>query len=54
MKSTLFKGLILIFLLLQTSFTEGVLAQLNSESALIYGDALPDAPELSARGDFKV
>lgn len=48
------KVLSLIFLLFQLFFTEGTFAQMNNESAFVIGDALPDAPELAARGTFKV
>ena len=42
------------FLLFLLIFTEGALAQMSPESAFVVGDALPDAPELAARGTFKV
>jgi predicted dienelactone hydrolase len=34
-------------------FTRNSLAQNNAET-FVYGDALPDAPELSARGEYKI
>ena len=35
-------------------FVTGVVIGQNSESTFVYGDALPDAPELAARGDYPV
>ena len=56
MKRTGLKNLtpFLFLLLLSSLNTEGVHAQAAIESSFVVGDALPDAPELSARGEFKV
>jgi predicted dienelactone hydrolase len=52
MKFSFFKGLFLLFsfVIFQTQET---FAQANSEPFVV-GDALPDAPELAARGSYKV
>jgi predicted dienelactone hydrolase len=52
MKYTLLKGLTMLLVLAILNISE-IQAQANSESFIV-GDALPDAPELSARGTYKV
>jgi predicted dienelactone hydrolase len=52
MKLTYPKGLIILFALVVFQFSE-TFAQANSEPFIV-GDALPDAPELSTRGTYKV
>lgn len=54
MKKYTAKKFLFAFLLFQLIFTEGALAQMGNESAFVVGDALPDAPELAARGTYKV
>lgn len=44
---------VIILLVLQACNTTSKIAQ-TAESAFINGDTLPDAPKLSARGDYKV
>ncbi len=54
MKKYTNRSFLLVFFLFQLLFTEGGYAQTNNESAFVVGDALPDAPELSPRGTYKV
>ena len=54
MKSTFLKGFIFLFFVFNALFTEGVFAQNTIVEPFILGDALPDAPELSLRGTFKI
>jgi predicted dienelactone hydrolase len=54
MKNNSNRGFLLAFFLFQLIYTEGTLAQTNNESTFVVGDALPDAPELAARGTYKV
>ncbi len=46
--TNLYPCLILFVFLLSTNWVNG------QDSSFIYGDALPDAPELAMRGDFPV
>ncbi|CAH0997668.1 hypothetical protein EMA8858_03802 [Emticicia aquatica] len=49
----LFSSKSLIIVISVLFFTRNSLAQNNAET-FVYGDALPDAPELSARGEYKI
>ncbi|WP_373513615.1 alpha/beta hydrolase family protein [Persicitalea sp.] len=48
------KSLVLIGLLVFQSLSLPFSIAQNPENAFVYGDALPDAPELSARGEYKI
>jgi predicted dienelactone hydrolase len=52
MRLTIPKGLFLLMSLIV--FQKNAFSQTNTEPTFVIGDALPDAPELSARGKYKV
>ena len=49
-KGTFILAILLFFQLLAAPFSFSQ----NTEATFVYGDALPDAPELSARGEYKI
>ena len=55
MKNSTVQGILCALIFLNALFTEGSsFAQTRIETPFVVGDALPDAPELAARGTFKV
>ena len=55
MKNSTVRSILCFLIFLNALFTEGSsFAQIRIETPFVVGDALPDAPELAARGTFKV